>query len=84
MSTWSRLVLNRVQLTHVNIRTDAVYVDDLILITKPEDVMQKLKKDLATSFKMKDLGKLHYCLGVCIEQDEDQKCPCGYIRSSTF
>ena len=52
----------------------AVYVDDLILITKPEDVMQKLKKDLATSFKMKDLGKLHYCLGVCIEQDEDQKC----------
>ena len=23
---------------------------------------------------MKDLGKLHYCLGVCIEQDEDRKC----------
>jgi hypothetical protein len=41
----------------------------LILITKPEDVIQQLKKSLATHFKMKDLA--HYCLGVCIDQDED-------------
>ena len=42
----------------------AVYVDDLILITKPEDVMQKLKMDVATNFKMKDLGKLHLSWGL--------------------
>ncbi len=23
---------------------------------------------------MKDLGELHYCLGVCVEWDRDQKC----------
>ena len=52
----------------------AVYVDDLILITKPEKVMQQLKRSLASRFKIKDLGKPHYCLGVSIEQDEDRKC----------
>ena len=51
----------------------AVYVDDLILITKSEDEMHDVKSKLATEFKMKDLGKLHYCLGITIEQDEDHK-----------
>ena len=33
-----------------------------------------MKKSLATQFKMKDMGKLHYCLGVSIMQDENRKC----------
>ena len=38
--------------------------------------MDEVKKNLATKFKMKDLGKLHYCLGITIEQDEKNKCLC--------
>ena len=52
----------------------AVYVDDLILITKTVEEMQEVKKSLAAQFKMKDMGELHYCLGVSIEQDKDRKC----------
>ena len=40
----------------------AVYVDDLIIITKTPEKMRWIKNSLATRFKMKDLGKLHYCL----------------------
>ena len=52
----------------------AVYVDDLILITKTVEEMQEVKKSLAAQFKMKNMGELHYCLGVSIEQDKDRKC----------
>ena len=52
----------------------AVYVDDLILITNTAEEMQEVKESLMARFKMKDIGKLHYCLGVSIEQDEDRKC----------
>ena len=52
----------------------AVYVDDLIIITKTPEKMRWIKNILATRFKMKDLGKLHYCLGITIEYDEKKKC----------
>ena len=52
----------------------AVYVDDLIVITKNPEEMMRIKETLATQFKMKDMGPLHYCLGISIEQDKDQKC----------
>ena len=45
----------------------AVHVDDLILLTETEQEMIKLKASLATRFKMKDMGKIHYCLGVNIK-----------------
>ena len=35
----------------------AVYVDDLILITRTVEDMQKVKESLATWFKMKDMGE---------------------------
>ena len=44
----------------------AVYVDDLILITETPDEMCNIKSALASRFKMKDMGQLHYCLGVSI------------------
>ena len=31
--------------------------------------MAKIKKELKTSFKMKDLGPVHYCLGIEFKQD---------------
>ena len=52
----------------------AVYVDDLIVITKTPEEMMRIKETLATQFKMKDMGPLHYCLGISIEPDKDQKC----------
>lgn len=49
----------------------AVYVDDLILVSDTEEEMQKVKNDLAAQFKMKDMGQLHYCLGINIEQKKN-------------
>ena len=48
----------------------AVYVDDLILIAENPKEMQEVKQALAERFKMKDMGKLHYSLGISIVQDE--------------
>ena len=45
----------------------AVYIDNLIVITKTPETMKKIKENLAARFKMKDLGKLHYCLGISIQ-----------------
>ena len=36
--------------------------------------MKKVKESLATKFRMTDMGKLHYCLGITIVQDEGKKC----------
>ena len=52
----------------------AVYVDDLIIISKTAEEMRTIKKNLLARFKMKNMGRLHYCLGVNIEQDESNKC----------
>ena len=48
----------------------AVYVDDLTIITKTSATMKIIKESLAKRFKMKDLGKLSYCLEINIEYDE--------------
>ena len=48
----------------------AVYVDDLILISATSEGMENVKKSLADRFKMKDMGPLHYCLGVSIIQED--------------
>ena len=52
----------------------AVYVDDLIVMTKTLEEMQQIKKSLASHFQMKDMGKLHYCLGIHVEQNEQKQC----------
>ena len=51
----------------------AVYVDDLIIIAETPEKMSHLKKTLSTRFKMKDMKKLHYCLGITIEQEQEGK-----------
>ena len=48
----------------------AVYVDDLILIAKSLSEMQQMKDSLSKTFKMKDMGQLHYCLGINFELTE--------------
>ena len=44
-----------------------LYVDDL-LITGEEHLINQCKKDLASEFEMKDLGILHYFLGLEVRQ----------------
>jgi hypothetical protein len=41
-----------------------VYVDDLVITINKNDIICRLKKQLVESFDMKDLGTLHYFLGL--------------------
>ena len=52
----------------------AVYVYDLIVLMKALERMNRTKKILAEQFKMKDLGEIHYYLGINIQRNEDKKC----------
>jgi Reverse transcriptase (RNA-dependent DNA polymerase) len=45
-----------------------VYVDDLVLTGSHPDLLSDLIKTLQQSFAIKDLGKLHYFLGVEVHQ----------------
>ena len=51
----------------------AVYVDDLILLAENTIEMLKIKDDLSKKFLLKDMGELHYCLGITIIQDKKNK-----------
>ena len=60
----------------------AVYVDDLIIIATTTEEMNQIKSYLSKHFRMKDLGSLHFFLGVSIEQNEDgmKLCQKQYIE----
>jgi len=45
-----------------------IYVDDLIIIGDSDVDIFDLKKLLKQKFEMKDLGKLHYFLGIEVIQ----------------
>lgn len=47
----------------------AVYVDDLVLAGNELQLITSAKRQLSTRFKMKDLGELHYFLGIEVVQD---------------
>ena len=40
-----------------------LYVDELLL-TSPDPLIHKCKRELASEFEMKDLGPMHYFLGL--------------------
>mgnify|MGYP000090670834 CR=1 FL=1 len=44
--------------------TILLYVDDLVIAGADQDDIGRVKFQLATSFDMKDLGDLHYFLGI--------------------
>ena len=48
----------------------AVYVDDIILAGKSAEWMTEIKNMLSRRFDVKDMGPLHYFLGVKIEQNK--------------
>ena len=47
----------------------AVYVDDIILAGKSDKKIKAVKEMLASRFEVKDMGLLHYFVGVKIVQD---------------
>ena len=54
----------------------AVHVNDLIILTKTNEEMKRIKSQLATRFEMKDMGDLHYCLGGKVKQHKGQRRVC--------
>ena len=48
-----------------------LYVDDLIL-TGDEQLIRSCKKDLAREFEMKDMGLMHYFLGLEVWQEDGE------------
>jgi histone deacetylase 1/2 len=47
-----------------------VYVDDIILVSSSDTVADRLVSSLSTAFAVKDLGKLHYFLGLEVTHDD--------------
>eukprot|EP00253_Pinus_taeda_P013087 PITA_13087 len=47
-----------------NVVLISVYVDDLIIIGNACKLIEEIKNQLSHVFEMKDLGELHYCLGL--------------------
>lgn len=41
-----------------------VYVDDIIVASSPEEITNALLRDLEKEFAIKDLGELHFFLGI--------------------
>jgi hypothetical protein len=60
----------------------SVYVDDLIIIAETLEDIRQIKQSLSQTFKMKDLGELHYCLGMNVHIDENgiYLCQSQYIQ----
>ncbi|UYV61519.1 hypothetical protein LAZ67_1005132 [Cordylochernes scorpioides] len=49
----------------------AIYVDDLIIAAEREDTLISFKESMKKIFKIKDLGKINYCLGIRIQTKKD-------------
>jgi hypothetical protein len=45
-----------------------VYVDDLIITSLDRDNIRSFKEEMVATFKMSDLGLLHYYLGIEVKQ----------------
>jgi hypothetical protein len=48
-----------------------VYVDDIIVTSSSPAIVDALLKDLASDFSLKDLGDLHYFLGIHVSRHKD-------------
>ena len=60
----------------------SVYVDDLIITGNAENLIDEIKEQLSQVFDMKDLGELHYCLGLEVWRNAGQTfvCQSKYVR----
>ena len=51
----------------------AVYVDDIVLAGSSDVGMKEVKQALSQKFQVKDLGELHYFLGVKVVQNQKNR-----------
>ena len=51
----------------------ARYVDDLIPASNSKSMLHREEAALQQRFEMKDLGEVHYCLGIQVERDKENK-----------
>jgi hypothetical protein len=60
----------------------SLYVDDLIITGNAKKLIDEIKEQLSKVFEMKDLGELHYCLGLEVWRNAGQTfvCQSKYIR----
>ena len=56
-----------------NLMLVALYVDDLLLASNSKKMLHREKEALKRRFEMKDLGEVHYCLGIQIERKRTKK-----------
>ena len=56
-------------------------MDDLILLAKTQEEMQQMKTSLSNTFKMKDMGELHYCLGMNVHIGQNSV---SYVKINTW
>jgi hypothetical protein len=52
-----------------NVSLISLYVDDIIIKRSACKLFEEIKIQLSQEFEMKDLGKLHYCLGIEVWRD---------------
>ena len=45
-----------------------IYVDDIIVTSSSDEAITGLLKDLSANFALKDLGDLHYFLGIEVKK----------------
>ena len=50
-----------------------VYIDDIVLAGRTDERIQEVKAALSRKFEIKDMGKLHYFLGMTVVQDKKQR-----------
>jgi len=50
-----------------------VYVDDLILVCNDQIKLLHIKEEFSQKFEMKDLGVLHFFLGMEVERNRDER-----------
>ena len=48
-----------------------VYVDDIILVSSSEEATSALLKELSEKFALKDLGDLHFFVGIEVHKTND-------------
>jgi len=53
-----------------------VYLEDLILVCNDQNKLLQIKKELNQKFEMKDLGELHFFLGMEVERNHDGRLLC--------
>ena len=60
----------------------SLYVDDLIITRNAEKLIDEIKEQMSQVFEMKDLGELHYCLGLEVWRNAGQTfvCQSKYVK----